>query len=61
MRGVPEWYLPVAILALLWNLLGCAAANMRVLCDFSPGRCADGMIRTQLVRFVLTPVDVGKT
>ena len=25
MNPAPEWYLPVAILALLWNLLGCAA------------------------------------
>lgn len=25
MNPAPKWYLPVAILALLWNLLGCAA------------------------------------
>ena len=25
MSGAPKWFLPVAILALLWNLLGCAA------------------------------------
>lgn len=25
MSARPKWYLPVAILALLWNLLGCAA------------------------------------
>ena len=25
MKPAPKWYLPVAILALLWNLLGCAA------------------------------------
>jgi len=25
MKAAPRWYLPVAILALLWNLLGCAA------------------------------------
>ncbi len=25
MKATPKWYLPIAILALLWNLLGCAA------------------------------------
>jgi hypothetical protein len=25
MRGPPKWYTPVAFLALLWNLAGCAA------------------------------------
>jgi len=25
MEKAPKWYLPVSILALLWNLLGCAA------------------------------------
>ena len=25
MERVPKWYLPLAIIALLWNLLGCAA------------------------------------
>jgi hypothetical protein len=25
MEATPRWYLPVTILALLWNLLGCAA------------------------------------
>lgn len=25
MEALPKWYLPVTILALLWNLLGCAA------------------------------------
>jgi hypothetical protein len=25
MNKAPKWYLPVAILALLWNLIGCAA------------------------------------
>jgi hypothetical protein len=25
MEKAPKWYLPVAVLALLWNLLGCAA------------------------------------
>ena len=25
MQSTPKWYLPVTILALLWNLLGCAA------------------------------------
>jgi hypothetical protein len=25
MKATPKWYLPVTILALLWNLLGCAA------------------------------------
>jgi hypothetical protein len=25
MNATPKWYLPVAIVALLWNLIGCAA------------------------------------
>lgn len=25
MSGVPKWFKPVAVVALLWNLLGCAA------------------------------------
>ncbi len=25
MTQLPKWYLPVAVLALLWNLIGCAA------------------------------------
>jgi len=25
MTAVPKWYLPVAVLALFWNLIGCAA------------------------------------
>ena len=25
MQATPKWYLPITILALLWNLLGCAA------------------------------------
>ena len=25
MEAAPKWYMPVAIVALLWNLLGCAA------------------------------------
>lgn len=25
MNTTPKWYLPVAVLALLWNLIGCAA------------------------------------
>lgn len=25
MNAVPKWYLPITILALLWNLMGCAA------------------------------------
>jgi hypothetical protein len=25
MNPIPKWYLPVAIVALLWNLIGCAA------------------------------------
>lgn len=25
MQTIPRWYLPVTILALLWNLIGCAA------------------------------------
>ena len=25
MRDTPKWFLPVAVLALIWNLLGCAA------------------------------------
>jgi hypothetical protein len=25
MEAIPKWYVPVTILALLWNLLGCAA------------------------------------
>ena len=25
MRALPRWYLPVTIVALVWNLLGCAA------------------------------------
>ncbi|MFY2764242.1 hypothetical protein [Arenimonas sp. MALMAid1274] len=28
MNPTPKWYLPVAVLALLWNLLGCAAFAM---------------------------------
>lgn len=31
MNAKPKWYLPVAILALLWNLAGCAAYLMDVM------------------------------
>lgn len=31
MEPAPKWYLPVAIAALLWNLLGCAAYLMDVM------------------------------
>jgi hypothetical protein len=31
MHNPPKWYLPVAIAALLWNLMGCAAYLMDVM------------------------------
>lgn len=31
MAAAPKWYLPVAIIALLWNLLGCMAYLMDVM------------------------------
>ena len=31
MEQAPKWYLPVAITALLWNLIGCAAYLMDVM------------------------------
>lgn len=31
MEAAPKWYTPVAIVALLWNLLGCAAYLMDVM------------------------------
>jgi hypothetical protein len=31
MTSAPKWFVPVAVLALLWNLLGCAAVAMNAL------------------------------
>lgn len=53
MNPSPKWYLPVAILALLWNLMGCAAYLQDV--SIGPAELAQ-MTQAQQAMYKARPV-----
>jgi hypothetical protein len=44
MSQAPKWFLPVVIVALLWNLMGCAAYLSDAMLSAADVCCATGMV-----------------